>query len=187
MRGSTLLVLSSFLSGLSSSSSLVFSYRSPQKSKFPPSLAPLYGHSLHQNQQQDGAETSRENVKDSMAERRDVLCKVTSAVVLGAIFSIDAVPPTAVQAADATSSGPTIWNSGKAPKVPGQKPKDKNDTSGTRKDGNFLRSIADCKNQCENTTGPDGLSKSKEECLQDCQDICCKTYEQCTFAIVPRI
>ena len=81
----------------------------------------------------------------------------------------------------------TIWLTGKAPKVPGQKPKDKNDPKGTRKDPNFLRSISDCKSQCENTPGPDGLAKSKEDCLSECQDICCTTYEQCTFAIVPRI
>ena len=43
------------------------------------------------------------------------------------------------------SSEPIIWKSGKPPIIPGQKPKDKNDTSGTRKDPNFLRSIATCK------------------------------------------
>jgi hypothetical protein len=94
-----------------------------------------------------------------------------------------------VQNANAASAPtePTIWKSGKQPIVPGKKPKDKNDTSGTRKDGDFLRSISNCKNQCENTYGPDGYARSKEECLSDCQDICCKTYEQCTFGIVPRI
>ena len=81
----------------------------------------------------------------------------------------------------------TVYLSGKTPKVPGQKAKDKNDYTGTRKDPNFLRSIADCKNQCENRAGPDGFVKTKEDCLSECQDICCTTYEQCTFAIVPRI
>jgi len=77
----------------------------------------------------------------------------------------------------------TQWITGKTPKIPGQKPKDPNDTRGTRKDPGFLRSISDCKSQCENANG----SKSKEDCLSECQDICCTTYEQCTFAIVPRI
>jgi hypothetical protein len=70
--------------------------------------------------------------------------------------------------------------------VPGQKPRDKDDVKGTRKDPNFLRSVADCKGKCENTPGSDGLARTKEECLTTCQDICCTTYEQCTFAIVPR-
>jgi hypothetical protein len=71
----------------------------------------------------------------------------------------------------------TIWLSGKPPQVPGKKP-----AESTRKDGSFLRSIADCKNQCLNSG-----EKTKEDCLSECQDICCTTYEQCTFAIVPRI
>ena len=89
--------------------------------------------------------------------------------------------------AAATSTEPTIYRSGNAPVVAGQKPKDKNDVKGTKRDPDFLRSIADCRAQCQNTAGPDGLSKSKEDCLSECQDICCNTYEQCTFAIVPRI
>ena len=84
-------------------------------------------------------------------------------------------------------SGDTIWLTGKSPVVPGQKPRDKNDVKGTKRDPNFLRSISDCKSKCENTLGPDGLSRSKEDCLSECQDICCTTYEQCTFAIVQRI
>lgn len=80
----------------------------------------------------------------------------------------------------------TIWKTGKAPIVPGQKPKDKGDTKGTKKDPSFLRSVSDCRSKCENTPGPDGLAKSSNECLAECQDICCTTYEQCTFAIVPR-
>ena len=125
-----------------------------------------------------------------MVARRGFVKNLASAVAIGAFSSVAAITgnPEEAQAAGSSSYVPgTIWQTGKQPKVPGQKPKDKNDTSGTRKDGNFLRSIADCKSQCENSTGPDGLSRSKEECLSDCQDICCKTYEQCSFAIVPRI
>ena len=86
----------------------------------------------------------------------------------------------------AAEKGDIIWKTGKSPIVPGQKPRDKSDVKGTRKDPSFLRSISDCKSKCENTPGPEGLAKSKEECLAECQDICCTTYEQCTFAIVPR-
>ena len=84
------------------------------------------------------------------------------------------------------ASDDIIWKTGKAPIVPGQKQKDKGDTKGTKKDPNFLRSIADCKGKCENSPGPDGLARSSTECLASCQDICCTTYEQCTFNIVPR-
>ena len=90
-------------------------------------------------------------------------------------------------AAPVIAAEPTIYRSGKTPIVPGQKPKDKNDLKGTRKDPDFLRSVADCKNQCQSSNGPDGLAKSKEDCLSECQDICCTTYEQCTFNIVPRL
>jgi hypothetical protein len=81
----------------------------------------------------------------------------------------------------------TIWLTGKDPIIPGKKPRDKNDITGTKKDPNFLRSISDCKSQCERTSGPDGFARTKDECLSDCQDICCTTYQQCTFGIVNRI
>lgn len=87
----------------------------------------------------------------------------------------------------AASGDKTIWLTGKEPVVSGQKTRDKNDVSGTKKDPKFLRSLADCKSQCENGAGSDGYARSKEECLSDCQDICCTTYQQCTFAIVNRI
>jgi hypothetical protein len=105
---------------------------------------------------------------------------------LVSIFGITSAVLNLPHEAIASDKEPVIWKSGKAPIVPGQKPKDKNDVSGTRKDPNFLRSIATCKSQCEQSNGPDGFARSREECLSDCQDICCTTYEQCTFAIVPR-
>jgi len=93
--------------------------------------------------------------------------------------------PAAV-AADSYPPG-TKYVSGKKPLPPGETAKKSDNTKGTRKDPDFLRSVADCKNQCQSTPGPDGLAKPKEDCLSECQDICCTTYEQCTFNIVPRI
>jgi hypothetical protein len=93
----------------------------------------------------------------------------------------------AAQPAIGSDQNDIIWLTGKDPVVPGKAPRDKNDVKGTKRDPDFLRSIADCKNQCENSAGPDGLARSKETCLSDCQDICCRTYQQCTFGIVPRI
>lgn len=87
------------------------------------------------------------------------------------------------QAMAAVESGDIIWKTGKAPIIPG-KTLDKGDVKGTRKDPNFLRSVADCKGKCENSYDSDGLARSATECLQACQDICCTTYEQCTFTIV---
>jgi hypothetical protein len=118
--------------------------------------------------------------------RRQVFKSIGAVLTAGAVASTNSHPTAAATAASA-EKGPTIWQSGKAPQVPGQKPKDKNDVKGTRKDPSFLRSISDCKSQCENTSSNTGLAKSKEDCLSECQDICCTTYEQCTFAIVPRI
>jgi hypothetical protein len=127
-----------------------------------------------------------------VCNRRHAFLKLTT-VGGGAILSTWMLHPSTAGAAatnnntkESTSSTATIWLTGKAPKVPGQAPKDKSDTQGTKRDPNFLRSISDCKSQCEQSNGPDGYARSKEECLELCQDICCKTYEQCTFAITPR-
>jgi len=111
--------------------------------------------------------------------RRDIIGKIASSFVIGSFTKLDK--------ALAEDKEPTIWKSGKTPIVSGVNPKKKNDVKGTRKDSSFLRSIAQCKNQCESKLGLDGFAVSKEECLSECQDICCTTYEQCTFAIVPRI
>lgn len=134
---------------------------------------------------------SRDNNNDDelgrgymISSRREALFK-TAGLFLGIAATV--ATTTAVEPANAVDAEKTIYLTGKAPKVPGQKPKEKGDTSGTKKDPKFLRSISDCKSQCETTPGPDGYARSKEDCLSDCQDICCTTYEQCTFAIVPRI
>mmetsp|Transcript_2646 Transcript_2646/g.2521 ORF Transcript_2646/g.2521 Transcript_2646/m.2521 type:complete len:168 (+) Transcript_2646:16-519(+) len=119
-------------------------------------------------------------------DRREAFRKVGQ--IFGVIASVNLLQTdeSVSHAADAVKE-PTIWKSGKTPIVAGAKPKDKNDTNGTRKDSSFLRGISNCKSQCEGSNGPDGFARSKEECLSDCQDICCSTYEQCTFGIVPRI
>lgn len=123
-----------------------------------------------------------ENSEDSIAlDRRKMLLKAAAS----ALFLVSAAPKPSYAASSYVPG--TKWFTGKSPSVPGQKARDKNDTKGTRKDGSFLRSISDCKNQCESSNGADGLARSKEDCLSECQDICCDSYEQCTFAIVPRI
>lgn len=114
--------------------------------------------------------------------RRRFFCKVGSVLAV----MIPTVQPG--HAIEKPKPDDTIWMTGKMPMIPGQKPKDKNDVTGTRKDPNFLRSLSDCKNQCENMTGSNnGYAKEKDECFSECQDICCTTYQQCTFPIVQRI
>ena len=120
-------------------------------------------------------------------QRRRAVSGVANAILAAALIpgAVGAGPAVA-QAAGYVPG--TVWRTGKPPEAPGQtKPRDKGDTKGTRRDAGFLRSIADCKAQCERSSGADGLARSKEDCLSECQDVCCETYEQCTFAIVPRI
>jgi hypothetical protein len=137
----------------------------------------------------DGASTlptfSTKNVSYSCHDTNSI--EQRRSFLLNAFLSATTVGVTFLAAKESCYAEDVIWLSGKSPKVPGQTPNDKNDLKGTRKDPNFLRSIADCKNQCENTPGAGGGFKEKELCLQECQDICCTSYEQCTFAIIPRI
>jgi len=127
----------------------------------------------------------------SVSSRRNAIRSITSSIcsVAGAAFlsDITTYPDRNNAFAADDSSKDTIYLTGKAPKVPGQKPKNKDDTSGTKKDPGFLRSVSQCKGTCDRTPTADGLARTREECLSECQDICCTTYEQCTFAIVPRL
>ena len=50
-----------------------------------------------------------------------------------------------IQPVWAANGGDTVWKTGKSPEVPGQKPKDKGDVKGTKKDPSFLRSVSDCR------------------------------------------
>eukprot|EP00591_Stephanopyxis_turris_P000949 CAMPEP_0195521056 /NCGR_PEP_ID=MMETSP0794_2-20130614/17864_1 /TAXON_ID=515487 /ORGANISM="Stephanopyxis turris, Strain CCMP 815" /LENGTH=164 /DNA_ID=CAMNT_0040650517 /DNA_START=179 /DNA_END=673 /DNA_ORIENTATION=- len=113
-------------------------------------------------------------------ERREIL----GMLAMVGVAKLSTTPRPAYAASDYKAG--TQWLTGKMPVIPGEKPRDPKDTKGTKKDPNFLRSISDCKSQCENTPGPDGYSRAKEDCLSDCQDICCSTYQQCTFSIIPR-
>ena len=152
----------------------------------PPCVSTLKSSALQMNSSPDVTELNQDvsNQSNRSLSRRDLAKSFTSSLFTAGVFSTTVLSHPDASSADAT--GATIWKTGKAPEVPGQKPKDKSDTKGTRKDPNFLRSIADCKGKCENSPGPDGLARSSAECLSTCQDICCTTYEQCTFAIIAR-
>ena len=69
--------------------------------------------------------------------------------------------------------------SGKNPDGP---PKDPSDTKGTKKDYNYMRCLSSCLAKCQ-APAPGVQGKERGECLQDCRDDCCTTYEQCTYTI----
>ena len=127
-----------------------------------------------------GAPSSDDDDSNNNSRRRFLNVAAMNVCLMGAAAAT--VP--AAFAADATK-----YISGKTPQIPGTEAKKKSDgdTKGTRKDPNFLRSISDCKTQCQIAPGTDGYSRSKMDCLSECQDICCTTYEQCSFNIVPRL
>ena len=133
---------------------------------------------------EDNDNTSSE---EQQQQQKEVNFQARRTFLTAAAMNVCLVGAAPVVAGADDGSAATVYKSGKAPIVPGKKPKDKNDLKGTRKDPDFLRSVADCRNQCQSTNGPDGYARSKEDCLSDCQDICCSTYEQCTFNIVPRL
>jgi hypothetical protein len=80
---------------------------------------------------------------------------------------------------DSPTAGATIYKSGKAPLVVGGKKASSDSKAGTRKDGGFLKKMSNCKSDCQ--TPRAGTARS--DCVQDCQDQVCETYEQCTFKI----
>lgn len=87
------------------------------------------------------------------------------------ITSIDAKITAALPA---DNGQPLIYRSGKNPIPNANGSKD-----GTKKDSNFLRCLSNCKSRCQAPS--DGLAKV--DCVQDCQDQCCNSYEQCSFKI----
>ena len=81
-------------------------------------------------------------------------------------------PIAAAHAAQPSGSG-LVYKSGKNPVQ-----QDPNDPKvGSKKDTSFLRCMSNCKAKCQLPS--EGLAKS--DCVVDCQDQCCATYEQCSF------
>uniref|UniRef100_A0A7S2UWJ7 SREBP regulating gene protein n=1 Tax=Fibrocapsa japonica TaxID=94617 RepID=A0A7S2UWJ7_9STRA len=97
-----------------------------------------------------------------------------AAVATALAASLGVILPPAFSPADAADE--RLWLSGK-----GDKPKDSKDTKGTKKDINFLRCLSNCLAVCQKPTS--GVQRDRSECLEDCRDECCQTYEQCTYTI----
>lgn len=86
--------------------------------------------------------------------------------------------PAALSLLPVRTPAATEWISGR---MPGGKPKD-GDVTGTKRDPKYLRCLNNCLPSCMG--GPSGVQKDKNTCLQECQDECCQTYAQCSYAAV---
>ena len=88
---------------------------------------------------------------------------------------IGSAPHPLLLAATAADPPLVVYKSGKNPVLvdPG------NPKVGSKKDSSFLRALSSCKQDCQKP----GEGMAKLDCLQDCQDQCCTTYEQCTFKV----
>eukprot|EP01038_Epipyxis_sp_PR26KG_P010717 gene10717-14390_t len=91
------------------------------------------------------------------------------------IMSNDYSRPNEVYAADIPSKVLLTYKTGKNPV--GLYPSDSK--VGSKKDTTFLRCMSNCKSTCQRPN--EGLAKN--DCVQDCQDQCCDSYEQCSFKI----
>ena len=80
--------------------------------------------------------------------------------------------------ADDASAASRKWMSGRSDPIR-KTSKDKSD--GTKKDPKYLSCLNDCIPRC---LGPPGSEqKDRLECLEQCQDDCCFTYQQCTYRV----
>jgi hypothetical protein len=86
--------------------------------------------------------TTATTTANATTTRRNMFQKL---IVSSTAFALLAGESSLSSASAAAEKEPTIWKSGKEPIIQGKKPRDKNDTSGTRKDGEFLRSLSQCK------------------------------------------
>jgi hypothetical protein len=105
------------------------------------------------------------------------VCHVTAGLAAASIaLSTSSTPVLAAETKD-TVGKPLVFKTGKSP-IPNV---DKENKTGTKKDKKFLKCLSGCKSNCEQPTG--GLAIQRVDCVQDCQDQCCETYEQCSFKI----
>ena len=88
------------------------------------------------------------------------------------VASSGLVPP--AMGADA----PRRWVSGRSDPI---RKTSKDSVEGTKKDPKYLSCLNDCVPRC---LGPPGSqTKERIDCIAECQDECCFTYQQCTYTI----
>lgn len=97
---------------------------------------------------------------------------------IAALFVASSVGVNPSQCISAENGAPTIvYKTGKSP-IGATKPSSDSKV-GTKKEGSFLKCVSNCKSDCQLPSS--GLAKN--DCVQDCQDQCCNSYEQCSFKI----
>ena len=104
-------------------------------------------------------------------KRAIVKTAVTTLFFGSSILPTIAVPTTQVY----------VYKSGKAPYLASGSASDSKDDKypGSKKDSTFLRALSSCKTRCQQP----GEGLAKNDCVQDCQDQTCMSYEQCSFRI----
>ena len=97
-----------------------------------------------------------------------------AAVLLSCAIPLSSVALTAENSiTTSTTIQKVIYKSGKSPiGLPSSK-------TDSKKDISFLRCMSNCKTSCQRP----GEGLARVDCVQDCQDQCCTSYEQCSFKI----
>ena len=126
-----------------------------------------------------GHMTSGYNRSDPL--HRTAFISVTVAASL--LFGLNAIPPAwSAEQGKQSASNVMIYKSGKTPQAvdgPSSSRSPGDSKAGSRKDIDFLRRMSNCKTICQRP----GEGLAKIDCVQDCQDQCCDSYEQCSFKI----
>jgi len=82
------------------------------------------------------------------------------------------------RAAGADGSETRVWTSGRSDPI---RKTSKDKVDGTKKDPKYLSCLNDCIPRC---LGPPGSeAKERFDCMAECQDECCFTYQQCTYTV----
>ena len=111
--------------------------------------------------------------------RRDLVDEIAMAVQLATVSLLGAALGGAAFLRPRSASAETRWISGRPDPLRPTNIKEKPD--GTKKDNRYLSCLNDCVPRCQ---GPPGSpAKERSDCLLECQQECCSTYEQCTYTI----
>ena len=127
--------------------------------------------------------TTVQSHSDAWCGSRRELCGAIVGSGVGAAATaivVETVTPAGAVAAGEDGEGKR-WISGKS-----DVPVPKGETKGTKKDIGFLRCLSNCVSDCQKI-GASGVPKGRDDCLIECQNECCMTYEQCTCTLNPNL
>ncbi len=112
-----------------------------------------------------------------LRSRKDHVQKALLGVGLGLILKVPTIYPGDYIANAVQDPKRNVWISGKSIKEKGDK-----DRTGTKKDIKYLRCLSNCTSDCKKP-GASIDTSDNQSCLEQCQDQCCETYEQCTYQL----